>query len=86
MGRYINPLVGTKEEFLEEFGTEISKEEAANFDYTQNANLPVVWLDNGPFSAAGIAFDHAELEEFLVPDGRPQRWFIVDMELLGPYL
>lgn len=86
MGRYINPLEGTKEEFLCEFGTEISKEEAANFDYTQSDTLPVVWIDNGPFSAAGIAFDKEEMDDFQMEDDRPQRWYIVNMELLTPYL
>lgn len=35
-------------------------------------------VDNGPFEAAGFAYNQAELNVFTVPDGRPRVWVIMD--------
>jgi len=47
------------------------------------ATLPVCFVDNGPFTAAGIAFDSNELAAFANPsDHRPKLWFIVPIDKL----
>ncbi len=85
MGYYINPPNMSKEEFLDQKGTEISREEAASFKFIDDNVLPVVLVDNGLFTAAAIAYSPDELEEFLSPDHRPMKWFLVEKELLKPY-
>ena len=43
--------------------------------------IPVVVVDNGPFEAAGIAFDQDELYAFTrVSDTRPKRFLLVPRE------
>lgn len=45
--------------------------------------LPVVWVDNGDFTAAGIAFCEKELKVFSDPsDPRPRKFYLVDMDKL----
>jgi hypothetical protein len=45
--------------------------------------LPVCLVNNGLFTAAGIAFSKDELQAFCVPsDRRPKRWFTVETEKL----
>lgn len=34
-------------------------------------------VNNGPFEAAGYAFDEQELKVFARPDGRPKRWLLI---------
>lgn len=90
MGYYINPKDGsTKEQFLEKHGTKITSDEVRKFDFSSD-HLPVCLVDNGPFTAAGIAYDQREAAEFLSPDMRgPQRlrvWCRVSREMLKPYL
>jgi len=49
--------------------------------------LPVCLINNGPFSAAGVAYCEQEFEEFKVPDGRPRVWFLCevkDLESVSP--
>ena len=79
MGCYINPETETKEEFLRRVGTPL--QEAPKWDEIPKGSLAVCWVNNGPFSAAGVAFDERELEAFMVPeDRRPKKWFIVTIE------
>jgi len=82
MGVYVNPHNMEKEDFLRQYGTLIEVDmlmdgfgEGKYDDHTQAVwasrelhRLPVVLMDNGPFTAAGIAFSEKELGEFL--DGR----------------
>lgn len=83
MGYYINPPDMSKEEFLQQHGTPISPADVKNH-YTGD-NLPVCLVNNGAFTAAGIAFDPHEADAFLYPDGRPKRWYTVSKEVLKPY-
>jgi len=92
MGYYINPPNMTKEEFLLMYGELISlaevkkqiKEGVINFS---SGRLPVCLIDNGPFTAAAIAYEEGEIYAFSQPDDyRPKIWFLVDKELLNPYL
>jgi len=82
MGQYINPPDMTKERFLHESGRRIKHPIEAAPD-----EFPVCLVDNGPFTAAGIAYDDREVEEFSKPtDHRPKAWFAVKRSLLTPYM
>ena len=88
MGRYINPTDGlTKEDFLNKFGTKVSADVAADFNYIDDTySLPVCWVDNGPFTAAAIAIDQREMDEFQKPDPRPKKWYLVPKNVLAPFI
>ena len=78
---YVNPPTERKEAFLRNEGTEIDK--APQWSEVPEGTLPVVLVDNGPFTAAGIAFSERELREFSDPgDYRPKRWYIVPIRKL----
>lgn len=69
MGTYINPKTGSKEDFLREHGLRVyswtSVEqlwETCSWDHR-----PVVLVDNGAFTAAGVAYCLKELRAFLNP-------------------
>lgn len=63
MGAYINTSP-SKELWLQNNAKQISKQDAVNHnDY--NENLLVVLINNGFFTAAGIAFDKNEKKAFL---------------------
>lgn len=68
MGFYINPQNRTKEVWLEMFGqvTETPVWPAPE------GTIPVCLVDNGPFTAAGIAYCEQEFYEFLAPDSTPE--------------
>lgn len=79
MGAYINPKNMTKEQWLSENATEVP---FVDWDLPEGY-LPVVLVDNGPFTAAGIAFSKRELEDFTDKrDMRPKRFFIVPINKL----
>ena len=84
MGYYINPYDGrTKEQWLADEAREVPQSEL-----THTADeLPVVLIDNGMFTAAGIAYCPDELAVFVDPkDRRPKRYFMVSRIKLEPYL
>ena len=85
MGNYINPKGKTKEEFLEEFGLELQNPPFWNDIARDNLDYPVCLVNNGPFTAAGIAYSESELEVFKRPDGRPKRWFLVERKHLEEF-
>ena len=79
MGAYINPPNMSKEQWLSENATEVP---FVDWDLP-DGHFPVVLVDNGPFTAAGIAYSKRELEEFTSPsDNRPKRFFIAPIEKL----
>jgi hypothetical protein len=80
MGAYINPENMTKEEWLANNGQLIAYP-PEKFD-EMPGKLAVCLVDNGAFTAAGIAFDERELQAFTHPDGRPKKWYWVDKEKL----
>lgn len=83
MGAYINSTKQTKEEFLSKNGVEITIEEFKNFDYDNKKALPVCLVDNGPFTAAAIAYSKRENQAFInVDDFRPKKFYLVDVEKL----
>lgn len=84
MGFYINPAVGTKEQWLTLEGTLVHNVEhlmEAKFgtwkDPTGKPMLPVCLVDNGVFTAAAVCYSKDELEAFGHPDRRPRRWYLV---------
>lgn len=80
MGKYVNPTDGSsKEEWLQKNGTMTGNTPCA----ITEEFVPVCWVNNGPFSAAGVADDSREVEAFNRPDDiRPKRWFQVSREAL----
>jgi hypothetical protein len=84
MGYYINPSDGSsKESWLEKHGEPLSLLEVKEFDFNKGS-LPVCLVDNGDFTAAGIAYDSGEKDYFLDSshDSRPKAWFSVKKDLL----
>lgn len=81
MGYYVNPKTETKEEFLERQGKRITRSEFVAFTDFSGPNLPVCLMDNGLFTAAGIAYNQREVEEFSDPnDHRPKMYYLVSKE------
>lgn len=76
MGAYINPHNCSKEQWLTQFAT--ATDGPCEITETQ---VPVCWVNNGPFSAAAIGFDQGEISALQREDGRPKRWFKVSRTL-----
>lgn len=81
MGYYIDPKKSTKENWLEKHGIEYQGWRDAELIWlAKEADQVsvVVLVDNGPFSAAGIAYSKEELAEFTRPsDYRPKKIYLV---------
>jgi hypothetical protein len=75
MGVYINPPEGTKELWLVDHGDPVAIDHL--FKDIPEDKLAVVLMDNGMFTAAGIAYNEREYNEFTAPDGRPKWVFLV---------
>lgn len=84
MGYYINPKNMSKEEWLKQNGTMVEPNHAKA--HTAGDKLVVCLVDNGMFTAAGIAYDDRERDAFFYPDGRPKMWYLVDKALLAEYM
>lgn len=81
MGSYVNPKTESKESFLTRKGVEMTIEEIKKFDFTDNTIFPVILINNGIFTAAGVAFNKGELNEFTRPaDPRPRKCYLVELE------
>jgi hypothetical protein len=82
MGIYINPPKGTKEQFLAACATPISREDFMTFSVPDDC-LPVALVNNGAFTAAGVAYDLREVECFTHPtDFRPKKFYCVEKSKL----
>ena len=67
MGVYINPMKGTKEDWLMKKGRQVCMiwPEVTLLDFklfTEKNELPVILVNNGTFTAAGVAFNEQEYE------------------------
>lgn len=85
MGFYINPKNETKEEFLAKKG--IAVPNTFKWENRLPNTLPVVLVDNGPFTAAGIAYSKEEYLQFNNHDPSDERAkivFLVDIDDLIP--
>jgi len=80
MGCYINPKIGTKEEWINTHGELISNVEFfVSYDFKNKRHLPVVLIDNGAYTAAGILYNKVEFIRFMssVLDWEDTRPFIL---------
>lgn len=80
MGYYINPRDMTKEQWLMEnnTGKTIIPPSTPVRIIDGKKDVVICLVDNGGFTAAGVAFDDAELEAFARPnDLRAKIWFWV---------
>lgn len=82
MGAYLNPQSTTKEHWLSMNAREVSRAQAASWsDF--NDDLVVCLVHNGLFTAAGIAYDQRELNDWLdQTDPRAKRFFVAPKEKL----
>lgn len=88
MGYYINPEEGTKEEWLNKYGTKLDKPPEKYYD---GKSVAVILVKNPGFTAAAIAYSQDELVCFrdTTPakgDYRPRIWFMVPAVLLEPFM
>jgi len=82
MGYYIQGPAKGKAEFIVENlnGKIVSQSEAK--EAVDNGLGVIVVVNNGPFEAAGFAFDWKEFQDFtLFTDQRPKRFVIMDRKL-----
>lgn len=82
MGVYINSRNMSKEDWLEINGVPTTLNSLEHWNDLSYGTLPVCLVDNGHFTAAGIAYCKEELECFKRNDGRPKKWFIVEIHKL----
>ena len=80
MGIYINPKNMSKEKWLES-NAKYTDFIPPSFDQSKET-MVVCLVDNGPFTAAGIAYSEKELRDFAIPDGRMKMWFVVETSKL----
>lgn len=74
MGLYINPEIITKEEWLLSNGDPVG---LPSWPPPEDKCL-VCLVDNGVFTAAGVAYSQREFDAFNQPDdSRPKRWYLV---------
>jgi len=72
MGCYINPKDCTKEEWLWEHAP-LSLQGPRPITET---HVPICWVHNGGFTAAGVGYSAEEVARFSDPaDPRPKVWF-----------
>lgn len=81
MGFYIDPPYCSKEKWLANNAVRVLGD---SYSYLKNPLYAlVVLVDNGPFTAAGIAFSQREFEAFNDPnDKRPKCLFAVERKKL----
>ncbi len=65
---------------MEREGVKVSK---ISWEDAKDGILPVVLMDNGPFTAAGVCYSKRELEAFTdSSDSRPKKYYLVKIEKL----
>lgn len=80
MTTYINPPGETKEDFLARCAKEVP---GLSWDDVPEGFAPVVWVNNGWMTAAGVCGNRQEFEAFLDPnDRRPKRTYLVEKSAL----
>jgi hypothetical protein len=81
MGCYVNPKNEFKESFLDREGVVLNKPPV--WEEVPFGQLPVVLINNGLFTAAGVAYCKSELQAFTDPkDRRPKKYYFVDIDKL----
>lgn len=84
MGLYINPPDMTKEEWLVKNAIDTTALIGVkrSWETVPEGTLPVCVVDNGAFTAAGIAFDEQEYDAFNCDDGRAKLFVLVPIDKL----
>lgn len=83
MGYYVNPPGESKEAWLFRNGVVLPCK--PQWEDIPEGCLPVVLMDNGPFTVAGVAFSEKELDAFTQPtDFRPKVFYMVEISDLLP--
>lgn len=81
MGAYVNPQGMTKESWLQMNGLEIDGSPKADFkSLLQSGLMYVLWMNNGSFTAAAIAYSEKELKDLMwesPTDDREKKWYVV---------
>jgi hypothetical protein len=86
MGIYLNPRDCSKEQFLDENAIEVNLADAQRHVFG-GADVLVILVDNGPFTAAAVATSPQEMNTFLNPnDYRPKQYFIIEKQKIYPLL
>ena len=81
MDYYIDPRNESKESFLETRGVAVP--DTFKWSDTPKGSLPVILINNGFFTAAGIAYSEAKFNAFTgVDDRRPKQFYTVSVEAL----
>ena len=81
MGFYVNPRNETKEAFLQREGISAPVSPKTTWASVPKGFLPVALINNGFFTAAGIAYCEKELDAFTdLTDTRPRQLFMVKIE------
>lgn len=82
MGIYVNPLKGSKEDWLNSHKVKwIPAHEFCTHTPGRNGLLGVALVDNGPFTALAVADSLEEAKAFCRPeDSRPKHFFLVKLE------
>ena len=86
MGLYVNPDGMTKEAWLDRNAlAEISPEEMVRNHAKLIAErmVPMVWINNGPFTALAVGYSSREVADFARPDPRPKRYLVVGRDSLA---
>ena len=82
MGYYVNPSDMTKEEWIIKNAKKVSKEDAFQ-EVSNEENAVLILIDNGLFTACGVAYSEDEFRAFTyITDTRPKSFFTVDRKLL----
>jgi hypothetical protein len=85
MGFYVNPGNESKETFLQREGIVAPLLPKITWASVPKGFLPVTLINNGAFTAAGIAYCERELDTFTrLTDDRPRQLFMVKIEKLIP--
>ena len=81
MGTYLNPSDGSsKEQFLKKNGDQL--ENAPVWENIPKDSMAVCLIENGMFTAAGVADSKSELNSLGEQDGRTKTWYIVPKTLV----
>ena len=83
MGYYVNSRNESKESFLQREGICAPSDRKISWESVPAGFLPVSLVDNGSFTAAGIAYSKEELDEFTrTDDPRLRKLYLVKIEKL----
>ena len=84
MGRYLNPKNETKEAWLKEYAVQ-AEGAPKTFDQKEGHTITCL-VDNGGFTACGLAYFQGELEAFNAPyDARPKTWWWIPNKLTDQF-